>query len=163
MLYNTHELMEDLFDEIFQLDFPILNIGDRKGLSYYIDFIMPEELLDHNVMKGQDSFGRRFIVFKSEVKINDKKNRLFTIYFQRYSTDEILYHTAGHYGTHMFDTIGGSTLIQIKYLCDFLKNGYINLSVEEMKQFRVGYRDGFELNELAPEIIDTITIGWSDK
>jgi hypothetical protein len=63
----------------------------------------------------------------------------------------------------MFDTIGGSTLIQIKYLCDFLKNGYINLSVEEMKDFCVGYRDRSVLNELAPEIIDTITIGWTDK
>jgi hypothetical protein len=65
--------MKSLFAEIFEIDFPILEIGDRRGLSYYIDFIMPEELLDQNIMKGQDAFGRRFIVFKAEVKINGEK------------------------------------------------------------------------------------------
>ena len=51
-------------------------------------------------------------VFKSEVQAGENKIRLFTIFFQRWYDSEVVYHSAGHYGTHMFLTCGGTCLIK---------------------------------------------------
>ena len=158
---KTQEMIVVL-DEIFQINCPKLEIGKRSGWTSYIDFINPDELAEENVMKGKDSTGRNFIVFKSEVQINEKKLRLFTTFFQRWYDSEVVYHSAGHYGTHMFLTTGGACLMQIELLRDLLVNGTVNLTVEKMKQCRIGYRDFLELEKIAPNSIDTITLGWSN-
>jgi len=147
--------------EIFQTNCSELDIGERSGWTSYIDFIKPDELGEAHVMKGKDATGRKFIVFKSEVQINGDKVRLFTIFFQRWYDSEI-YHTAGHYGTHMFLTCGGACLMQMKLLRDLLVNGSVNLTVEKMRQCRIGYRDFLELEKIDPNSIDTIILGWSD-
>jgi hypothetical protein len=162
---NVAHSMTKALNEIFLTDCHELDIGERTGLTSYIDFIRPEELVDTPVMKGKDAFERSFIVFKSEVQIDGKNVRLFTIFFQRYKTtvdDEVLYHTAGHYGTHMFDTTGGASLMQMILLRDLLHAGAVELSVEKMTQCCVGYRDHLELKQLDPSTIDTIKLGWSD-
>ena len=152
--------------EIFQTDCLVLDIGDRHGSTSYIDFIKPDELLDTSIMKGVDHYRRPFIVFKSEVRVNDTTVRLFTTFFQRYaaqSEDEVLYHTAGHYGTQMFDTTGGTCLMQMECLREFLKAGFIELSIEQMKRFRIRYRDYSEIELLDPNTVDTITLGWAES
>lgn len=158
---KTQEMIVVL-NEIFQINCPKLEIGKRSGWTSYIDFINPDELAEENVMKGKDSTGRNFIVFKSEVQINGKKFRLFTTFFQRWYDSEVVYHSAGHYGTHMFLTCGGACLMQMKLLRDLLCNGTVDLTVEKMKQCRIGYRDFFELEKIDPNSIDTITLGWSN-
>lgn len=158
---KTQEMIVVL-NEIFQINCPKLEIGKRSGWTSYIDFINPDELAEENVMKGKDSTGRNFIVFKSEVQINEKKLRLFTTFFQRWYDSEVVYHSAGHYGTHMFLTTGGACLMQIELLRDLLCNGTVDLTVEKMKKCRVGYRDFFELEKIDPNSIDTITLGWSN-
>ena len=87
----------------------------------------------------------------------ENKVRLFTIFFQRYDS-EIVYHTAGHYGTNVFLTSGGACLIQMK----LLRDGTVNLTVEKMRECRIGYRDFLELEKIDPNSIDTIILGWSD-
>lgn len=64
----------------------ILDIGNRKGLTDYIDFIEEKELT-HNLMKGVDVFNRKFITIKVGIlDINTNKLiRLNQVFFQRYS------------------------------------------------------------------------------
>jgi hypothetical protein len=152
---------QEMIDEIFQTNCRELDIKKRSGWTSYIDFIKPDELGESDVMKGKDAAGRKFIVFKSEVQTSKKKIRLFTIFFQRWYDAEV-YHTAGHYGTHMFLTSGGSCLMQMKLLRDLLVNGTVDLTVEKMKECRIGYRDYLELEKIDPNSIDTIVLGWSD-
>jgi hypothetical protein len=158
---KTQEMMIVL-DEIFQTNCPELDIGKRSGWTSYIDFIKPDELEENNVMKGKDDTGRNFIVFKSEVQTSGNKIRLFTTFFQRWYDSEVVYHTSGHYGTHMFLTSGGSCLMQMKLLRDLLVNGTVNLTVEKMRECRIGYRDYLEIEKIDPKSIDTIILGWSD-
>jgi hypothetical protein len=151
-----------VWDEIFQTNCPELDIRERSGWTSYIDFINPDELGKSDVMKGKDATGRKFIVFKSEVQTSKNKIRLFTIFFQRWYDSEVVYHTAGHYGTHMFLTCGGACLKQMDLLRDLLVNGTVNLTVEKMREYRIGYRDYLEFEKIDPNSIDTIILGWSD-
>jgi hypothetical protein len=151
-----------VLDEIFQINCPEFDIGKRAGWTSYIDFIKPDELAESHVMKGKDATGRKFIVFKSEVQSSANKVRLFTIFFQRWHDSEVVYHSAGHYGTHMFLTCGGACLLQIKLLRDLLCNGTVDLTVEKMRECRIGYRDFLELEKIDPNSVDTIILGWSD-
>ena len=161
MYEDKTQEMKIVLDEIFQTNCPELDIGERSGWTSYIDFIKPDELAESHVMKGKDTAGRKFIVFRSEVQTNGNKVRLFTTFFQRYDS-EIVYHTAGHYGTNMFLTSGGACLIQMKLLRDLLRDGTVNLTVEKMRECRIGYRDFLELEKIDPNSIDTIILGWSD-
>lgn len=162
MYEDKTQEMKIVLAEIFQTNCPELNIGERAGWTSYIDFIKPDELAENNVMKGKDATGRKFIVFKSEVQTSGNKIRLFTTFFQRWYDSEVVYHSAGHYGTHIFLTCGGSCLMQMKLLSDLLRNGTVKLTVEKMKQCRIGYRNYLELEKIDPNSIDTIILGWSD-
>lgn len=147
---------------LFATDCALLDIGERRGWTSYIDFIRPDELADERAMKGTDALGRRFIVFKCTVA-TDPPRRLFTTFFQRYKTEassEVTYHTAGHHGTHLFTTTGGATLAQVEHLSRLLRTGSIEMNVHDMARLRVGYR---EIEGLDPLTIDTVTLGWSDS
>ncbi len=86
----------------------------------YIDFIRPEELGDESVVKGKDAFGRRFIAVETTAR---GPRRLFTTLFQRHVDDPTLYHTAGHYGTHLFTTTGGASLSRIERMRELVHTG----------------------------------------
>ena len=147
-------------NEVFSTECRLLDIGDRQGWTYYIDFIQPEELGDEHTMKGQDARGRRFIVFKCTV--NDKKPiRLFTTLFQRHPSDHFLYHTAGHYGIHLFTTTGGASLEQVERMRQLLQTGRMYLNVDAMSELRIGYRSDAQIERLDPATVDTITMGWA--
>jgi len=161
-MYDEAQEVLVVLDEIFQSNCPELNIGERSGWTSYIDFIKPDELGKAYVMKGKDAIGRKFIVFKSEVQTNGVKIPLFTTFFQRYNSEDLVYHSAGHYGTNMFLTTGGACLMQMKLLRDLLRDGSVNLTVEKMRECRIGYRDFIELEKIDPNSIDTIILGWSD-
>jgi hypothetical protein len=151
--------MERALDALFGVECGELDIGKRAGWTAYIDFIRPEELGDASVVKGTDASGRRFIAFKSAVATERGPRRLFTTLFQRYADDPTLYHTAGHYGTHLFTTTGGASLAQIERVRDLVKTGRVDLTVEEMKDLRVGYRDYDEIERLDATAIDAVTLG----
>jgi len=101
-------------------------------------------------------------VFKSEVQTSGNKIRLFTTFFQRWYDSKVIFQTAGHYGTNMFLTSGGACLMQMKLLRDLLRDGSVDLTVEKMRECRIGYRDFIELEKIDPNSIDTIILGWSD-
>jgi hypothetical protein len=163
------QAMAEALSILFATDCRVLDILERRGWTSYIDFIRPGELGDEHAMKGVDAFGRRFIAFKCTVQTTSTTppsvSRLFTTFFQRYrsdSADEVLYHTAGHYGTHLFTTVGGASLSQIEQLCKLMRSGRIDLTVDDMKQLNVGYRNHIDVQRLEPSAIDTVTLGWSE-
>ena len=155
--------MSAALNEVFSTECRLLHIGDRQGWTSYIDFIRPEELGDEHAMKGEDARGRRFIVFKCTVHAK-KPIRLFTTLFQRYASDPteeaLVYHTAGHHGTHLFTTSGGASLAQVAHLRQLLRTGRIDLSVDAMTQLRIGYRNDTQIETLDPATVDTVTMGW---
>lgn len=61
---------------------PILDIGDRRGMTDYIDFICAEDMSDP-IMIGKDCFARPFLAIK--FKIDDMC--IVGTFFQRYSDD----------------------------------------------------------------------------
>lgn len=106
---------------IFKLDFPVLDIGNKKGVTGYLDFIIQNDLGDNDVMKGKDTFKRRFIVFKANVMFNDGSiKQTFTTFFQRYSDDDILWHCCGLHGENLMCTEGGAKLKQMQFLYELL-------------------------------------------
>jgi len=154
--------MAQMLDEIFNdNDYPILDIGNRQGKTGYIDFIKPSELMNHSIMKGIDNSNRRFIVFKSETVVNRRNVEMFTTFFQRYSNNPTLYHTAGNYTKYLFETAGGCKLIQLRYLRDLLKNREIQLKYEDVEKLNVTYRSLYNYNDEDKSAVnDTIRIGW---
>ncbi len=148
---------------LFATDCCLLDVGERRGWTSYIDFIRPDELAGEHAMKGTDALGRRFIAFKCTVA-TDPPRRLFTTFFQRYKAEassDVTYHTAGHHGVHLFTTTGGASLAQVEHLRRLLRTGSIDLNVDDMARLRVGYHDHGQIAGLDPLTIDTVTIGWS--
>jgi len=157
--------MVEILDEIFNKnDYPILDIGNRQGTTGYIDFIKPSELMNHSIMKGIDNMNRRFLVCKSETVVNRRNVQMFTTFFQRYSNNPTLYHTAGNYTKYLFDTAGGCKLIQLKYLRDLLKNREIQLKYEDVEKLNVTYRSLYNYSDEDKSAVnDTIRIGWKSN
>jgi hypothetical protein len=119
--------------EIMDIDVPILNIGNRTGITGYLDFIKKTEISE-NVVKGKDCFNREFIVFKSTITYNDgSKIETFTILFQRYQNDKFVWMTCGHDGPYVFDTIGGIKIDQVLFLDTLLKKKYFIVDVSEQE------------------------------
>jgi len=111
-------------------------------------------------MTGIDYANRPFFVIKAEIVYSDKtKINTFTTFFQRYSDDNLLWHTAGHYGKLLFDTTGGSSLSQFKLLFQLLLNGFYNLEKEEANDLRIfNNNDTNDDNIIYPK---TILLGYS--
>jgi hypothetical protein len=155
--------MTKVLSQIFRIDWNELDIGDRNGWTSYIDFIKPDDVGDEHGRKGKDANGRAFIAFKSNVRIQGETIRMFTTFFQRYVDHDMLYHTAGHYGIHLFETSGGASLVQMRLLCDLLHSGTVDITTEQASQCRVGYKCHTKLAKMDPGTIHTITLGWPDE
>jgi len=83
---NAKEFLKTIFNSDAYLTLPILNIGDRKGHTDYIDFITPDEMTSP-IMIGIDRFQRFFISFCIKYKRNGHyRINVFTL-FQRYTND----------------------------------------------------------------------------
>jgi len=125
-IYKTQSLKN-----IMEYNCKTLDVKGRFGDTSYIDFIKQSEV-NENIMKGIDDFKRPFIVFKSEIIYNnlhlDLSKKTFTTFFQRYSDNNLLWHACGHDGKILFDSVGGTNLVQIKMIEELLKNGYIDLT-----------------------------------
>jgi hypothetical protein len=136
---NKH-LLDKFNNDINKLkliDLPVLDIQNRLGHTDYIDFIESYELSD-NVMKGIDYAQRHFIVIKAEIEYSNKSRvKTFTTFFQRYPDNEILWHSAGNFGTLLFNTDGGASLDQINMLHDLLLNGFYELNIKKNHILRI--------------------------
>ena len=69
-------------DFIQVTDLPVLDIGDKKGHTGYIDFIQVKDM-SHSAMQGIDAYGRFFIA----LKYSDHETQRVGTFFQRYSNE----------------------------------------------------------------------------
>lgn len=144
----------NIIDNINKLNFDILDIGDKNGSTGYLDFFQPSDLKDGlSIMKGQDMAGRKFFVFKSIFEFEDGSiYENFTSFFQRYETDNLLWHCCGHYGRYIMNTDGGTSNEQFKFIFELLTNDYVELCKEKCLELRLNFYTpkGFETPEKYP-------------
>ena len=99
--------MENLY---YDLDCPILDVGQRMGWTQYIDYITWDEV-EYPIMKGIDSARRKFVVLK--VVVNNV--RIMQTFFQRY-TGGSGWMGCGHATTNLIDTSGCLRDNQIQFI-----------------------------------------------
>jgi hypothetical protein len=107
---------------------PTLNLGEfigQTGYTGYIDFIKLSQMT-YPIMRGIDSFNRRFVV----IKMNINNVLLFQTFFQRYTDSEGLWMGAGHHGCHLIATEGGMKDIQFKLIEDIINNKIVKITQE---------------------------------
>ena len=103
--------------------FPIFNTGNKNGYTDYIDYLKWYEIT-HSIMTGKDMFGRQFIVIKMIID----KNKIMQTFFERHQnlyTNKWGYSGwmgCGHATQLLFDTCGGMTKSQYKFIEELVNN-----------------------------------------
>ena len=135
-------MSQELINQIYNYDCPILNIGDRKGHTGYIDFIQEKELGLNSVMKGMDCIQRPFIIIKAELVLsNGDTIPTISTFFQRYNDCKSLWQCCGHTGRLLMNTDGGMSEIQFEFLNQLLnvKEKVVDLELDSIKKLRLQY------------------------
>lgn len=128
--------IETITQEIYNQDCPNLDIGDRVGITGYIDFIDTSEF-EESFNKGIDKYERKFVSFRANIEYEDGTTKeTFTTLFQRYSKTENLWMGAGR-NTHLFDTDGGTNLQQLQLVLKLLKEGSVDITDEIYENCRI--------------------------
>ena len=139
-------------ENIINLDYNTLDIGNKIGITGYIDFIKKSDVPD-NVMKGCDRYKRDFIVFKSTIIYNDGyKIETFTIVFQRETDNKKLWMSCGKDGPYLFETSGGMNEKQIILLYKLLINKYFIIDIYNQENIYKIHEHGD--NSVVPVRID---------
>jgi len=137
----TRANMTNLFRQILNIECKTLDVGNATGLTDYIDYIKQSDLSEQ-ISKGVDSFGREFIVWKTECLLTNNNKfivfKTFTTFFKRYAeSDSVLYHTCGHDGQNLFATEGGCSKEQMEFLLKLLTDKNIVLNKEQIESYRI--------------------------
>jgi hypothetical protein len=128
--------VETITQEIYNQDCPNLDIGDREGITGYIDFIDTSEFVEP-FNKGIDKYERKFVSLRANIEYEDGTTKeTFTTLFQRYYKRENLWMGAGR-NTHLFATDGGSNLQQLQLVLNLLKEGSVDISGEMAVECRL--------------------------
>jgi len=147
--------MQEIFDKIMDIPCPELDISNFNGITDYIDFILQSDVTNP-IMKGSDLVGRNFIVWKAQVIIDKSDDKspstynTFTTFFKRYSEPtSCVYHTCGHDGKILFDTVGGATLEQMSFLYTLLSTRTSELNYYQAEKLKLSYEnlEGFETRQ----------------
>lgn len=124
---SDQEEIKQIINDLYNINCPILDIGERVGKTDYIDFIDTKEFLE-SFNKGVDKYGRKFISFRVNIEYRDNRKReTFTTLFQRYKGEEWLWLGAGK-NVHLFQTDGGASLDQLKLLYKLLNENSVDIS-----------------------------------
>ena len=137
-------MSQELINKIYNYECPILNIGNRKGHTGYIDFIQEKELGLNSVMKGFDCIQRPFIIIKAELVLsNGDTIPTISTFFQRYNDCKSLWQCCGHSGRLLMNTDGGMSEIQFEFLNQLLnvkeKEKVVDLDFDSIKKLRLQY------------------------
>ena len=130
--YHTQWWNNREWNKRLWFSFPILDIGNRRGSTDYIDFITPKEDMSSPVMIGLDTFCRPFIclvcVCFDDDSLSSPKYYAQT-FFQRY-TNEMSWASGSAYvknsnnyeRNEILETSGGMKDSQINFINDLLLN-----------------------------------------
>ena len=81
------ESFKPLYEALYDSDYkniPVLDIGERRGHTDYIDFIIESDM-QYPVMKGVDIHRRPFLALKLQKDNGKKKSDFVITIFQRYT------------------------------------------------------------------------------
>jgi hypothetical protein len=119
--------ISNITQDIFNINCPTLDIGERVGETGYIDFIESHEFKEP-FNKGCDKYGRKFISFRAIIEYEDgKTTETFTTLFQRYAKEENLWIVAGPH-KHLFQTDCEITIYQVEFLFNLLKEKSVDVT-----------------------------------
>jgi len=121
-------------------DLPVFDIGERMGITDYLDFIREEEPSE-KVMRGVDSYTRPFLIVKAEVL--DSRGKIWSVFetfFQRYSDNDQMWMGCGHYGENFLETSGGMTQTQVDFLARLISKHSMALNDELNEKVRFSYQ-----------------------
>lgn len=147
------EQREKFISSICQMNFDKLDIGDRVGMTEYIDFIKPEELVNScGIVKGVDCQSRKFFVFKVRLFFLDGAHfDTFSTFFQRYDYNNLIWHCCGHHGTYLMDTQGGANNAQFEFLEKLFKEQKVLLNKDKCLDLSILFSNTFTLDEIPAE------------
>ena len=129
---SVSEEVKRIARDIFNIDCPTLDVGQRVGHTGYIDFINKNELTGSYV-KGIDKHGRKFVSFVATIEYKDgEKKNTFTTLFQRYTGDESVWMGASC-GQQLFYTNGGANIEQLKLVHNLLSKKSVDI-IEDMDE-----------------------------
>lgn len=136
--FNMVKTMNQIFNEIDQS----IDIKNKNGLTGYLDFFTPEYLevngVKHNVVKGIDSAGRKFILIKTEFVFADNTTTpTLSCIFQRYTDNKFLFCCCSHYTTEMMETGGGMDINQMKFLHELVFLQSVKINFEMIRKLRI--------------------------
>jgi hypothetical protein len=123
------------FERFLQLStdpaIPVLEIGDRKGGTGYIDFLRWSEVTGPK-MRGTDCYGRPFLVVKFAVLDRETETEVDRVYmetfFQRYSNSRTVWQGAGHATPQLIYTMGGMEHEQFAFVNRILEGETVKIS-----------------------------------
>lgn len=97
------------------LNMPVLDLGDREGLTGYIDFIQPSEV-GAPIMSGLDKYNRPF--FTLRIQYGPRPDMVYVeTLFQRYVNDYVLW-TTGSTRITMLNRLGSVDLERLRTLVE---------------------------------------------
>jgi hypothetical protein len=162
---NERVEIEECISEIMNYHCPILDIGKTIGITAYIDFIKNSEIDKNvNVVKGLDLWGRFFIVVKCEyVYADGRREKTFSIFFQRYNDNKTLWLCCGHDGPILMGTDGGMNVEQFTFLRNLLKNGKVGLETETVYNTYLScFHNGLPRQPYESEYPIAVNLGYSE-
>ena len=128
----------ELIDKIMGFTCEVLDIGERKGITDYLNFVKQNESnvikIGPFVMKGRDFMNRPFIVFRCKFVYSSGFQHAvdtFTVLFKMSThKKDLKWYCTGHDGPFLFETSGGITVEQLRILTSLLYDGYVPLTKE---------------------------------
>ncbi len=128
----------ELIDKIMGFTCEVLDIGEKKGIIDYLNFVKQNESNVINigpfVMKGRDFMDRPFIVFRCKFVYSSGFQHAvdtFTVLFKMSThKNDLKWYCTGHDGPFLLETSGGITVEQLKILSVLLYDGYVPLTKE---------------------------------
>jgi len=128
----------ELIDKIMGFSCEVLDMGERKGITNYIEFVKKNELSVIKkgpfVLKGHDFMDRPFIIFRCRFVYSSGFKQdvdTFTVLFKVFTRNrDLTLYCTGHDGPFIFETSGGITVEQLKILTILLYDGYVPLTKE---------------------------------
>jgi hypothetical protein len=157
---------EKCISKIMSYQCPILDVGERRGHSGYIDFIRENEIVKTtNVAKGHDNVFRFFITVRADfVYPNGYRERTFSTFFQRYYDSKKIWHCCGNDGTRMMDSDGGMNLQQFRLITNLLYNGSVELNSDTVRHtYLTCFPNGLPKTPYEPTYPIALELGYNES
>jgi hypothetical protein len=128
-----------------------INIGERRGITDYIDFLKKDDFINYNVIYGEDSAKRFFISVLynntntvTDENIKNQDHNIMTI-FQRYTNEPYFFVSCGNtfihnhdVQTYKFNNIDNKPMpTQFEHFFNLINNGQVTVTYNVNKLYNL--------------------------